>query len=1206
MNSTTLTWLHLSDLHARLRDDWDFRGVSAAMVHDLQRLQAEHGLRPDFVFFTGDAAYGAAGGEKMADQYVHVRAFLESVCTAFTPEIPLRHVYLVPGNHDVDRNEITPGETEWLRNPYRKLEDIIPPMRDNTKQWRSWVERLAAYRNFLTTCNLLHLEPDDAHLLWSDAREIAGLRVGVAGFNSSWSCVDKYEKGKLWCGIDWQVARVQERLGPVTFSFALIHHPGNWFTPHEDPALMRRLRKDFPIVLHGHEHQHWVDVDSDQKIIVSAGACYDCSWMPPGYNMGRIDIDKQSGGIFLRQWDPTGRGWVERNIAGKTENGIWPLRSLTWLKSSKASNIAMPESPVIELKTRRANRSAAENYTRRYCQHIIEQHDILELFGCDIPRELQRHQLSVAYVSLNLSPETDETPKTRRQSSAPRVDNAVDDPIGDLEIEDDGPVYGAGIEHVLEEIAEGGRLMIRGPAGAGKSTLLRWCAIDAAKHLLELQVLPTSNAAEHAVGGLWRQLQSVPTLEIAASWRQKVPVLIRLRDCEEGKLPAANDLPHFVAKHLPSAPTGWMTDLFESGRVLVLLDGVDEVHRDQRAQLADEIAELINTYQDCTYVVTTRPGAVEHDWLKRLEFTEARVEPMGRVDREEFIDKWYRSAALELKHRPRPGEDLKRTAMQLKVELTDQPELGVLASNPLLCAMICALYRERQERLPETPAELCEALVMMLLHRRERETPGLGSAHFGTAWRALQYPQKKGLLAELAWHMVREGQSAIPTEAANRIVASVIDSIPGRSAAESSDVLQGLVERSGLLRPAGDDRIDFLHNTLKEYLAAGRAIEVGDWRTLAERADDPAWQPVLLFTLALAPEPFSSNIVRQLLTRVPAPGQKLASRSGTPSKRVQRKIAQTNARDFFLVRCRSAATRLAAELSAQIDELTERLFPPDYMHQAEALAQLGPRILMHAAAELMDPKWWKRQDARSAARCLRLLRLIGGARAATAIAAIPSLPAYASQVTGEWMLACSELCEGNLPWPFSVRDRVWFSNTHVSDLRPLGALVDSLRFVYGAWSRVSDLRPFREHRVLEYLQLTGTRVTDLAPLAAAYSLRILSLNRTRVTDLTPLNTLHKLQILHLSATRVTGLNGLEHLESLQHINLDRTAVFDLRPLATLTNLRFVSIQQTKVSDLEPLRKLPMLSQIEADGSHLSRETAERFRRERPDVKLIYR
>jgi predicted NACHT family NTPase len=247
-----------------------------------------------------------------------------------------------------------------------------------------------------------------------------------------------------------------------------------------------------------------------------------------------------------------------------------------------------------------------------------------------------------------------------------------------------------------------------------------------------------------------------------------------------------------------------------------MFDGVDEIHRDQRTQLADEIGELINTYPNCTYVVTTRPGAVEPGWLARLKFTEARVEPMNRQDRDEFIDKWYRSAALELKQQPRLGENLTMTASRLKLELAEQQELGVLASNPLLCAMICALYRERQEKLPETPAELCEALCHMLLHRRERETPGLDDKHFLNAWRELKYQQKKGLLSELAKYMVNRGDSFIEIIAAQNLVADGLASTPGRNRDETPDVVQALIERSGLLRPANDDRIDFLHNTLKE------------------------------------------------------------------------------------------------------------------------------------------------------------------------------------------------------------------------------------------------------------------------------------------------------------------------------------------------------------------------------------------------------
>lgn len=97
-----ITWLHLSDLHARSRNDWDSRQITDSLVRDLKIMQKDHDLRPDFIFFTGDLAYGAVSGESMADQYRLVSNFLDAVRKAFDPEIPIRDLYLVPGNHDVD------------------------------------------------------------------------------------------------------------------------------------------------------------------------------------------------------------------------------------------------------------------------------------------------------------------------------------------------------------------------------------------------------------------------------------------------------------------------------------------------------------------------------------------------------------------------------------------------------------------------------------------------------------------------------------------------------------------------------------------------------------------------------------------------------------------------------------------------------------------------------------------------------------------------------------------------------------------------------------------------------------------------------------------------------------------------------------------------------------------------------------------------
>lgn len=1251
----TLTWLHLSDLHARLRNDWDARQVTDSLVRDLKLMQQEYGLRPDFVFFTGDLAFGAVDGETMDDQYQLVRSFLDAVRKAFDPEIPIRNLYLVPGNHDVDRGEITPEQTAWLRMSDRPLAEIQGAMADGKKQWRSWMERLADYRRFLTSYGLLHLAPDDPHLMWADGREIADFRIGIAGLNSAWSCAGKDEKGKLWFGVDWQLAKLKERMGPVDFSFALLHHPGGWFMPQEGSDVMRRLRQEYAIVLHGHDHDEWVEVDGDQRLVLSAAACYNSSWMANGYSFGRIDLDQRQGEIRLRQWDASGRGWVARNVAGKTKDGLWTLPSLPWLTADRSVRIPPDPPPTPEGEPLTTGESAEENYTRRYCMHVIDKHDVLELFGCDIPRELQRHQLSVAYVSLNLASEDEDNlppgPSLKRMPmplfAKPDLPEDAGEPPEEI------GAASTTIEHILDRISAGSkRLLINGPAGAGKSTLLRWCAIQAAQQVLSGATSPLDFHHPPAHPPMPDSYAADGLSPPPGAWRQKIPLLIRLRDCPTGQLPAARELPTFLAKHLPTAPPDWMTNLLDSGQAIVLFDGVDEIHRDRRPQLAEEIGELIRTYPNCLYVVTTRPGAVAAGWLERQGFAEARVEPMSRRDRDEFIDKWYRSATQELKSRPRPGEDLPGTATRLKTELAEQLELGKLATNPLLCAMICALYRDRQEKLPETPAELSEALCHMLLHRRERETPGLIGSHFSSTWRALTYPQKKELLAELAWQMVSHGESALEITVATSMVASSLDSIPGRIPGEAEEVVQALVERSGLLRPASDGRIDFLHNTLKEYLAAGRVVADGDCNSLAAHADDPAWQPVILFALALAPEPFSSGLVGKLLNRVVSPKSQV-KKSGNLSKRERKALATIKARQFFLVRCRAAAKRLAAELSNTIDGFLVHLLPPASMNEVEALAQIGPRILPYAAATLEDSSWWPRQSCHTLARCLRLIRLIGGPRAHSMLKLVHGLPSNSVQVNNEWLLACTELSpDERLPWPFPHHKTITsldLSSSAILDISRVAELT-SLRHLRLARTWVTSIEPLKGLKLLEFLSLSSTLVRDLSPLSELVALHFLDLSSTPVRDLSPLSDLQSLKTLlcpylwvsdlsplaglkalehlYLWGCQVTDLSPLTGLQNLRALHLDGLrGVNDLSPLAGLSSLRWLDVAWTQVGDLAPLVGLPKLKQLSLEGTLVTDlspliavaslqqislsfsqkgESFERFKAARPDVAITLR
>ncbi len=96
---TVLTGMHLSDLHVS-GEDWQRDDVLDALVRDLPELLSDRELRPDLLFVTGDVA---TRGRR--EEYDGAQALLERVARTLGLE-PTEHVFMVPGNHDVDRSKI--------------------------------------------------------------------------------------------------------------------------------------------------------------------------------------------------------------------------------------------------------------------------------------------------------------------------------------------------------------------------------------------------------------------------------------------------------------------------------------------------------------------------------------------------------------------------------------------------------------------------------------------------------------------------------------------------------------------------------------------------------------------------------------------------------------------------------------------------------------------------------------------------------------------------------------------------------------------------------------------------------------------------------------------------------------------------------------------------------------------------------------------
>lgn len=380
---TSITWLHLSDLHSyKLRDGWDSERILTKLLDDLQEMQSEHGLKPDFIAFTGDAAFGHvkdSPGHSISDQFDEAHHLFNNVRSAFNPQIPLDRFFIIPGNHDVNRQAVTPDQIEWLDNQ-KDINSIISLMQNNARQWQRYMERLTDYTKFLNKYGYIHLLRDPEHLIYSNIINIEGVEIGIAGFNSAWSCSREDEKGKLWMGGRWQIEQLLTKIGKARLKIALVHHPSNWLVGVEDPHFHRQIAIDFDFCLHGHEHQDWVE-QIDSHIRIAAGASYEHSQSTNGYNFVRVNLEDGTGEVWLRHYDNRGGGWIPANVYQKTNNdGLWGLNL------PKITNYSLSSELSIEKKSQ-TDLNVGLNISREPTTSIIKTRDMrrFKTYGSDLP-----------------------------------------------------------------------------------------------------------------------------------------------------------------------------------------------------------------------------------------------------------------------------------------------------------------------------------------------------------------------------------------------------------------------------------------------------------------------------------------------------------------------------------------------------------------------------------------------------------------------------------------------------------------------------------------------------------------------------------------------------------------------------------------------------------------------------------------------------
>ncbi|MCX4676327.1 NACHT domain-containing protein [Streptomyces sp. NBC_01433] len=727
-------------------------------------------------------------------------------------------------------------------------------------------------------------------------------------------------------------------------------------------------------------------------------------------------------------------------------------------------------------------------YEEEYADAVGAAYRRTKIFGLD---ELGRHDsewdLDTAYLSLEA-----QAPTGRTAKHAPAPPQRIDALLTDRP-----------------------RVLLRGEAGAGKTTLLWWLAAHASARTLGDTLAP--------LNGL-------------------VPFVVPLRTLRArgGTFPGPAQLADAAALVVDRAPEGWAGRVLESGRALLLVDGLDEVPPDDREQAHSWLSQLLRRYPDTRCVATVRPLAVEPDWLRSEGFEELRLLAMRDEDIQAFVASWHRAARLT---EADDQERLDELEGGLSRQFDRNPGLRELARTPLLCAVICALHRRREGFLPETRWKLYRSSLEMLLGHRDRrrriEDPE------GIEMDVEEHTQ---LLQRLAVWLVREGQSEFTREQALRQLARGLTGMERVSAQGPPEkILTHLLNRSGLLQEHSDDTYQFVHRTFQDFLAAKELVEDDHLNELLRHADEEAWQDVILLAAGHCGRRQLPLLIDGLL--------KAGERHAEPSE-------ERTDIHVLAALCEQHATWLDSAVRERVRRGTAALFPPADHNHLDSLTRLGAAALPFLPSPESLPS-----ESVSTLNMIDLIGRVGGREALPhARTWARSHPAHGSLLSHRWAnFPADDYASEVLAQCDLMNAIILVGREQVSALRHLPAL----RHLHVS----SDVEDAELRTALTRLQLSTLMLDGTALLADLSSLE------------TQAGTLKQLDLYGCLA--VKDLTPLAILTSLAYLTIDAMGrpLSLLPPTAHIRSLEHLSLHNVGPGRLSELHAHPTVHRLSVDGGH---------------------
>ncbi|GGN24822.1 hypothetical protein GCM10011609_78750 [Lentzea pudingi] len=333
----------------------------------------------------------------------------------------------------------------------------------------------------------------------------------------------------------------------------------------------------------------------------------------------------------------------------------------------------------------------------------------------------------------------------------------------------------------------------------------------------------------------------------------RVPFLLVLRDFTPWFRQGGRELLKYLEQvccdpYNLSPPRDAVEYLLRNGRAVVILDGLDElVEPELRRRVVRLIEGFAHQYPLTPIVVTARKVGYSEAPLSESLFTQGTVDEFDTDQVTAYVSRWFAlDAATPAARRSRLAESF----------VAESAEIAELRRNPLLLALLCAMYSS-EHYLPRNLAQVYERCAVMLFDRWDSMR--------GIALPVQFQGRLRGAVQHLAWFLFNSTGSgrALPR---SRIVRLLADYLVSKSfdtddaSAAAEQFAEFCTGRAWILTDVGATRNEplfgFTHRTFMEYFAAEHMVRKHTdasslWSALRPHISEGAWDVVSRIALQL-------------------------------------------------------------------------------------------------------------------------------------------------------------------------------------------------------------------------------------------------------------------------------------------------------------------------------------------------------------------